>query len=728
MLKTQCKGYADSEQIPVDILIIGFGYSVIPLLRELEERGQTYTLVSEGLPIWQQLASKKRLDFDLVSSFHGSIYAPDQVEADVADDYYPTSREFYEYQEILFSRYRHRIVEDTVTLVENHEDHSLVHTARGRCYVAGNVVFATGLTRPQNETIKNLDLREIHDKTVVFGSAGDTTNMMMARAIAQGNKVILVSNGFVALDKFMAFDMPGPKDSNWYIPILGIRTGKRYPLDLAQAECHMVETYFRRTYKAFFSIAVGPPGPDTILGRLMPHVLHVKYPATYRADAAREGKLAPAGIPNGLVVIKYWPIDTYETLFGDDLEDELRSGKILNDIAFFHEEGLVESWPKAHTTIDRDNQTIVHGDQRLSYDVLIEGGAEVPRLPPIVSVRADGSRHNYQYVYRDNYLGVVPSSLDNVFFIGYTRPTSAGIANMTEMQGLMVHKLLSDSDFKAQMYENLDERIEKYNDYYYPKYGPHKKTDHLVYFGFYTQEVAKFLGIDRKLRSCLSWNPLKTWRDIQFELLQPNNSLKYRRQGEYAIEGAEPLSRRIFEANDRWQIMFFVFLSCFWDQLLGLQAIWMMFKEFALDGLLDQGITAMTWAQAPHVGAWLVLCSVLTWGFVKNYNVLHVLTWSTAMPLLGPKVHLQPLVMLYIAFAGGWWHCLALFAVMIVLVAGFRKFHKPPVSGRYIFSDCKYKHEYRPFWRRYLEAYRKVNAEYLRERDTDAKDMSEASQ
>ena len=716
MTSARDNGSTSRGRVAVDILIIGFGYSVIPLLRELELRGQSYTIVSEGMSIWQHLAHKERLDFDLVSSFHGSVYSFDQVEADVTEDYYPTSREFYEYQEVLFSRYYQHVVEDTVTLVENHAAHSAVHTARGQCYEAGHVVFATGLSRPQNETIKNLDLREIHDQTIVFGSAGDTTNMMMARAVAQGNRVILVNNGFVALDKFMAFDMPGPKDSNWYLPIFGVRTGKRYPLDLAQAECHMMERYFRRTYKGFFSIAVGPPGPDSILGRLMPHVLHVKHPNTHRADAAREGKQAKAGIPNGLIVIKYWPIDTYETLFGDELEDEIRSGKILNDVAFFHEEGLVESWPKAHTTIDVENKTIAHGDRLVEYDLFVEGGAEVPRLPPIVSVADDGARHQYRYVYRENYLGVVPSTLNNVFFMGYTRPTSAGSANVTEMQGMMVHKLLSDPEFKEQMYETIDERIAEYNDYYYPKNGPHKKTDHVVFFGFYTHEVAKFLGIDRKLRSCLSWNPLKTWRNLQFELLQPNNALKFRIEGEYAVEGAGTLSRRIFEANDRWQIMLFVFLSCFWDQILGLMCIWMMFKQYAIDGLLPAGLGSMTTELVPHVGAWLVVCSGLTALFVRSYNILHVLTWSMAMPLLGPKVHLQPLAMIYIAYTGQWWLCLVLFAVMCLLSIAFRSFHLPPLSGRYIFSDTKYKHEYRPFWRRYLEVYRKVNGQFLQER------------
>ena len=75
-------GSTDPVEVPT--LIVGFGFAVIPLLRELDARGQPYTLISHGTPIWQQLAAAGRLDFDLVSSFHASYYGHDQVEAGTA--------------------------------------------------------------------------------------------------------------------------------------------------------------------------------------------------------------------------------------------------------------------------------------------------------------------------------------------------------------------------------------------------------------------------------------------------------------------------------------------------------------------------------------------------------------------------------------------------------------------------------------------------------------------
>jgi|GEM_PF-6642386 len=156
MTFAQQLGSTPGDYQEVEILIVGFGFSVIPLLRELEARKQTYTLISEGDTIWQQLASRDRLDFDMVSSFHASFYAEDQVKAGTVESYYATARDFYEYNQKLYSQYKHRVIEDRVASVENHATHSFVRTTRGRSYKAHKLVFATGLTRPQNETIKNI--------------------------------------------------------------------------------------------------------------------------------------------------------------------------------------------------------------------------------------------------------------------------------------------------------------------------------------------------------------------------------------------------------------------------------------------------------------------------------------------------------------------------------------------------------------------------------------------
>ncbi len=699
-----------SDVVEIDTLIVGFGFSAIPLLRELEARGQSYTLLSEGTPIWQQLAAADRLDFDLVSSFHASFYVQDQVAADVVDNYYPTAREFYEYHERLFADFRHRVTEDRVVSVDNHSSYSLVHTSSGTVYRARNLVFATGLGRPQNETIKELDLDALEGQTLVFNAIGDTTNMMLARAVPQGNRVILLNNGFINLDKYVVFETPGPK-SQWYLPIFGVRTGKRYCLDLAQLEFHNIGRYWPRFYKDLFAIPLGPPGPESWLAKvLMPHVFHVRYPLTYRRDVIRANDEAPAGHANGMSGIKYWPVDMYEARFGDDLETRIGQGTLLNDIIFWHTEGLVETWSKDGTTIDEDNQTISCDGQTVRYDQIIDGGSEVPRLPPIFAVSEDGTRHRYEYAHRGTYLGVVPSELRNVYFIGYTRPFTGGIANIAEMQALMVHKLLSDPERARALQTDIVARVADYNAKYYPVGRPRTPTDHLVNYGLFTADVAHFVGIDRKLSSALSWNPYKTFLNLRFELLHPNNALKWRMQGEYAVEGAEALGRKIAAHNEHWSILMFLLLAVLWDKLLGYLCLAMLMVQYVVRPVIDAPPQGVSSQLIPGMAAWTILCAGLAVWWSRNQRLVNVSTYSLTVPLFGLKATTMPVAMGFIIASGQWWWCPILFGAWATVAFLFRQFHKPPISGRYLFADCKYKHMYRPFWERYRQTYLRLRA------------------
>ena len=56
------------NEIPTktETLIVGFGLTAIPLIRELERSGRDYTIISSGDNIWRKLEQAGRLDFDLV--------------------------------------------------------------------------------------------------------------------------------------------------------------------------------------------------------------------------------------------------------------------------------------------------------------------------------------------------------------------------------------------------------------------------------------------------------------------------------------------------------------------------------------------------------------------------------------------------------------------------------------------------------------------------------------
>ncbi len=64
----------------------------------------------------------------------------------------------------------------------------------------------------------------------------------------------------------------------------------------------------------------------------------------------------------------------------------------------------------------------------------------------------------------------------------------------------------------------------------------------------------------------------------------------------------------------------------------------------------------------------------------------------------------------YAAYTGDWRVCAAVFATIFVLAFLARQVHLPPVSGRYLFGDCKFKHRYRSFWKEYQAAYDRVRA------------------
>ena len=694
----------ESEIVDVENLVVGFGYSAIPLLREFDLRGQPYTIISAGPSIWEQLEAADRLCFDLVSSFHSSFYSFAQVNRDVEEDYYPTAREFYEHHLELFAPYRDRIVHDKVVHVDNYDDYSLVQTASGRSYRARNLVFATGLGRPQNETIKELDVREIEGKTVVLGTMGDTANMMVARLLPQDNRVIVLHNGFQALDKTVFFEMPGPK-TGWYIPLFGIRTGRRYSLDLAQYEAHQVGYFFPRLYKHMFLLVQGMPEPTSWFGRtVMPHAFTTLHPETWRPEVLRDSWAAPAPVRNGLIALKHWPIDMYKNRFEDELEEAIDSGRLMNDIAFFHTEGLVESWPKEQCSVDVNNKTVSCGGEVVHFDHYIAGGYEQPRLPDIVRNYADGRRHRHAYNYMRDYLGIVPSELRNVYFVGYTRPYTGGLANIVEMQSLLVHKMISDASYRASIYANIHDRIERYNAYHYPYKHLRAATDHVVHFGHYTGELARQIGIDRKLGDAWSWRPLQTYLNLRFELLHPNNPIKFRMKGEYAVDGAEQLCRKIAARNDHWAIMMFLFLSSLWDKLGAAMLLILAYLGAGLQPFLASSVSASNFAAST------ALFIALAIGLYRKAHLLNVITYSTPLPLLGPKANLQPLALGYIAYTGDWRACLLMFAATSGLAFFSRQFHLPPISGRYLFGDCKYKHRYRGFWEEYQAAYKRVHA------------------
>jgi len=541
---------SDERTIATDVLIIGFGLSVIPLIRELERDNINYTVLSNGHgSIWDRLEKHERLDFDLVSSVHSSMYSFELVNRETKDRF-PTAKEFIAFIRKYLTQYSSKVVKDFVVSVANHSDKSVVHTRSGRIFETKHLVIATALRRRMNEVLNQFDYAGAKNKTIAFTTMGDSANLMIAKLIPYNNRIVLITNGFLILEKLVFY--------------LGV------PYTLDQLEYHNIRhlayLLYRKTLMPGYDFAVFC---QKWLKFLPLNHLYFKHPLAIRKlNRKLSVRYFTPYSPqlNGLIAIKYWPIDSYQQVFDNDaLKQSIRDGYLLNDVAFFLEHGLVELWPKRETVIDREQSTIRWKDKVVRYDHIVDGSYEVPNLPEIVL--GEGSpKRNYEYDCRNNFMGLIPKELRNVYFIGYMRPITGGVNNIAEMQCLLTHKMITDPHFNNEIYGTLEKRIEKYNKHYYHS-EERTPADHLVHYGFYTDDIAQLLKIDSRLSDC------RSLRDVIVHYFFPNAAFKFRQSGPYKVEGAKEMVQQIFKDHQGYWILIAYLLTYALLQLTGYAAV-----------------------------------------------------------------------------------------------------------------------------------------------------------
>jgi hypothetical protein len=650
-----------------DVLLVGFGFSAIPLLRELDHSGLNYTIISEkDGSVWASLARSGGIDFDLVSSYYTSFYTFDLVD-DFSEDRYPTAQEFYDMHLRYYRKYQDRIIVDRVTLIENKGNHSIVHTKSGERLKAKHVVISTAFRRRVVDSLMTFDC-SIRNKTVVFDTIGDSANLLISKLVTGDNRIICLQNGFLALDKL------------FYV---GLTT---YSLD--QLEAHQMARSFPRLYGAVINFNFVPMykvvpnfkpiaaymafvrGIQHILGRLFtPENFHVPFADTRRViEADRPPK---AQVPNGIIAIKYWPIDTYARQFSEDLPERIKQGFLLNDLPYFVSEGLVSLWSKDKTKVDEASRTIECNGELVHYDYLIKGDAEVPRLPRITHEK-DGRAVHYEYVYRENYLGVIPSALTNVYLLGYTRPLTGGLSNITEMQSLLIHRLITDAPFRSDMADRLDEKIKRYNRKYYVTVAPGPR-DHLTYYGFYTDEVARELGIELSLKSC------RSLRDVAKYLSYPNNADKFRQTGRYKIDKCAEFVDHVFTQHNGFKLVRQLALTYLGYQLLTIAVAVSLFLHGWING---------------YVLAAAVVCQLLFgyWAMIPVINSCPFFGVKFVSFLLYMPMLLHPVSTLLI------------FPIDVLATYVLRQLP----GARYPFNDLKNKKKYRQFYEQYKAVYNRV--------------------
>jgi hypothetical protein len=518
----------DAKITSTEILMIGFGLSVIPLIRELERDRIDYVVISSGDGIWNRLEKNARLDFDMVSSMHTSLYSFELVKRDSKDRYLPV-KDYQAFLKEYTDEYNSKVISDWVTSVDNHATHSIVRTQGGRVFAAKHVVCATAFRRRMNQVLNEFDYASAKDKTIAITAIGDSVNLIISKLVPYNNRIVLVTNGSVMLDKLSFYD------------------GKSYTLD--QLEYHNVRHLSNTLYrKTFFAGAEFVVLCQKLFRFLAIEHLYFKHPLIRRPVNAREF-MCPSPLASGKIVIKYWPIDAFQKLFDNDsLKESIRDGYLLNDLPYFLEQGLVEVWPKSETAIDREGQTIRWKDNVVKYDVIIEADNEKPNLPEIVVHRDDGTSGKYEYVSRNCYLGIVPKELNNIYFIGYTRPTTGGLASIVEMQCLFTHRLITDPGFHDEICQSIEQRIRKYDRYYRPSKTV-SPTDHLVNYGFYSDDVARAMKINSRVWDC------RSLMDLVIHFVFPNTAFKYRQNGPYKVEGVKEMIQQIYKDHHGFSLV-----------------------------------------------------------------------------------------------------------------------------------------------------------------------------
>lgn len=657
-----------------DTLLVGFGFSAIPLVRELDLSGASYTIVSEkDGSIWAALARAGGLDFDLVSSHYTSNYTFDLVD-DSGPDRYPTAKEFYDVHLRYYRKYRDRIVADRVTLIENKRGHSIVHTQSGDVFKAKRVVIATAFRRRMNDALVSFDYG-IRNQTVVFDTIGDSANLMISKLVPRDNRIICLQNGFLPLDKLLF-------------------TGDT-SCSLDQLESHQMARSFPRLYGAVINFNFVPMFKiypklrplaaymalvrklQDLLGRVFtPESFHVRFENTRRGfEAERPPK---AHVPNGIVAIKYWPIDSYARQFSKDLPERIKEGYLLNDLPYFVSEGLVTLWDKSATEIDEARKTITCNGRSIGYDHLIRGDTEMPKLPRI-TYEKDGETLDYEYAYRESYLGVVPRALENVYFLGYTRPLSGGLANVTEMQSLLIHRMLTDEPFRSSVVDRLDEKLRAYNRRYYLTDAP-RPRDNITYYGFYTDDVARELGIELSLKSC------RSLRDVAKYLNYPNSAAKFRQTGRYKVDGCAEFVDRAFTRHEGFKLVWQLALT-----YLGYQVL----------------VVAVAAALSLHgwIGGRTLTAAIVLQVLFGSWAMIPV---ANSCPFFGVKFLS---FLLYVPMLLHPVSASAILPIDFLLTYALRR--RP--GARYPFNDLKNKRAHREFYRRYKEVFDRVRSPVTRQ-------------
>jgi hypothetical protein len=222
------------------------------------------------------------------------------------------------------------------------------------------------------------------------------------------------------------------------------------------------------------------------------------------------------------------------------------------------------------------------------------------------------------------------------------------------------------------MADRLNEKIEAYNRKYYTSITPGPR-DHLTYYGFYTDEVARELGIHLTLKSC------RSLRDVAKYLSYPNNPDKFRQTGRYRIDKCAAFVDHVFTQHNGFKLVRQLALTYLGYQLLTVAVVVSLFLHGWING---------------YVLAAAVVCQLL-------FGYWAMIPVSNSCPFFGVKLGS---FLLYIPMLFHPVGALLIFPVDFLATYVVRQLP----GARYPFNDLKNKKKYRGFYERYKEVYNRV--------------------
>ena len=512
-----------------------------------------------------------------------------------------------------------------------------------------------------NRLLNEFDYASAKNKTIAITAMGDSVNLMISKLVPYDNRIVLITNGFMLLDKLLFYD-----DTSYTLDQLEYHNMRRVSYLLYRKTISTGLEFVLICQKLFKFLSI-----DHVYFKHPLAIRHLRFNLQRR-------NLSRSPVPNGIIAIKYWPIDSYQKLFDNDsLKQSISDGYLLNDIAFFLEQGLVELWPRHETVIDREQHTIRWKDRVIKCDHIVDADYEIPNLPDIIVDRDGAPKRKYEYACQNTFMGVIPKELSNIYLVGYTRPTTGGLNNIIEMQCLLTHKLIADSCFHHEIHENIEQRIQKY-DRYYHLLDTDGRTDHLVHYGFYTDDVARLMKINPRLSDC------RSIRDLVMHFIFPNTAFKFRQSGPYKVPGVKEMVQKIYDNHKGFSVVINYLLTYALLQLTAYVALIVAYARGELSGvaLLFLFLIVLVNPVTPFVAAN---------GFGRNSYLNAVM-----IPALGLTAYYQDPVIPIASM-------LAVFASTYV----FRRLG----WTRAPFNDLKNKkrQKYKEFFKRYCDAFKKVD-------------------